>query len=213
LGLALALLRKTVELDGSTKKGEWNRKAGAEISGKTWGFLGFGATARALAQLLQGFGCKVLAYDPFAKISQEFLEKTNSTLVSLDEVVKSSDILSIHMPATEETIGLVNRDLIAKMKPSAIIVNVGRGEIIAEADLELALKEKIIFAAALDVRASEPPKDNRFANLENVILTPHIAGITTESQAKINQILVSEVERAMVGQEPKYAVGQIKKFK
>jgi D-3-phosphoglycerate dehydrogenase / 2-oxoglutarate reductase len=213
LGLALALLRKTVELDASTRKGEWNRKAGAEISGKTWGLLGFGATARALALLLQGFGCKILAYDPFAKVGQDFLKRTNSTLVSLDEVITGSDILSIHMPATAETTGLIDSAMIAKMKPSAIIVNVGRGEIINEEDLESALQDKKILAAALDVRASEPPKDGRFSDLENVILTPHVAGITSESQAKINQVLVSEVSRALSGEDPEYAVGQVKKFK
>jgi D-3-phosphoglycerate dehydrogenase/(S)-sulfolactate dehydrogenase len=101
--MALAISRKLVELDVSTRLGEWNRKAGVEISGKTWGLLGFGATARATAELLQGFKCRVLAYDPFAKPDASYLEKINATMTSLNDVVTQSDFISIHLPATSET--------------------------------------------------------------------------------------------------------------
>lgn len=213
LGLALALLRKVTELDSSTRSGEWNRKAGVEITGKTWGMLGFGATARALAKLLKGFDVTILAYDPFAKLDPDFARETNTRLASLDEVIAASDIISLHMPATPETTKMINAARLAQMKPSAIIVNVGRGELIDEEALESALKSTVIAGAALDVRESEPPKDSRFSDLPNVILTPHIAGITKESQAKINQVLVSEVEAALTGKSPSYAVGNVKEFK
>lgn len=213
LGLALALLRKVTELDTSTRAGEWNRKAGVEITGKTWGMLGFGATARALAKLLKGFGVTILAYDPFAKIDPTFASETNTTLTSLDDVITNSDLLSLHMPATSETTRMINAARLASMKPQAVIVNVGRGELIDEAALEDALKSNKIAGAALDVRESEPPKDSRFIGLANVILTPHIAGITTESQAKINEVLVSEVKAALTGGAPHYAVGSVKEFK
>lgn len=212
LGLALALLRKVTELDQSTRQGEWSRKAGAEISGKTWGMLGFGATARALARLLKGFGVKVLAYDPFAKLDPNFASETNATLASLEQVISESDVISLHMPATPETTKMINASRIAAMKPHAIIVNVGRGELIDEAALEDALKSGVIAGAALDVRASEPPKDSRFMGLTNVILTPHIAGITKESQAKINEVLLNEVRAAVTGGTPSYAVGSVKEF-
>jgi len=136
LGLALALSRSIVERDASTRRGEWNRAAGAELSGKTWGLLGFGATGRAVAKLLGGFGCEVIAYDPFVKSSD------SAKLVDLDSVIKSADVISIHLPATNETTGLISSALLGKMKPSAILVNVGRGEVINEKDLEVALKEK-----------------------------------------------------------------------
>jgi D-3-phosphoglycerate dehydrogenase len=207
LGLALALARSIVDRDKSTRAGNWNRAAGTEISGKTWGLLGFGATGKAVAKLLSGFNCEVIAYDPFVKSAE------HAKLLSLDEVIARSDLLSIHLPATKETTGLINRELLAKMKPSAILVNVGRGEVINEKDLEAALNEKVIAAAALDVRASEPPKDDLFKGLSNVILTPHIAGITNESQAAINAILVSEIEAALTGMPQKYAVGAVKKAK
>ena len=213
LGLALALLRKVTELDSSTRNGEWNRKAGVEITGKTWGMLGFGATARALAKLLKGFDVTILAYDPFAKLDPEFASETKTKLVSLDDVITGSDIISLHMPATAETTKMINTARLAQMKSSAIIVNVGRGELIDEEALESALKSDVIAGAALDVRENEPPKNSRFVDLANVILTPHVAGITKESQAKINQVLVSEVEAALTGKSPAYAVGSVKEFK
>jgi D-3-phosphoglycerate dehydrogenase/(S)-sulfolactate dehydrogenase len=204
LGLAISLARSIVDRDKSTRAGEWNRAAGTEISNKTWGLLGFGATGRAVAQLLQGFGCKVLAYDPFVK-SAEGVKLTN-----LDEVITKSDLISIHLPASKETTGMFNLSLIKQMKPNSLLVNVGRGEVINESDLESALRDKLIAGAALDVRVSEPPKDDLFKDLSNVILTPHIAGITKESQAAINRVLVSEIEAALTGTPHKYAVGKVK---
>lgn len=204
LGLAISLARSIVDRDKSTRAGEWNRAAGSEISNKCWGVLGFGATGRAVAKLLQGFGCEVLAYDPFVKSAD------GVKLTSLEDVVANSDILSIHLPATKDTTGMINRALLEKMKRSALLVNVGRGEVINEAELESALREGLIAGAALDVRVSEPPKDNLFKDLSNVILTPHIAGITKESQAAINRVLVSEIEAALTGSPHKYAVGKVK---
>ena len=153
LAMALAISRKLVELDASTRAGEWNRKAGVEITGKTWGLLGFGATARATAELLRGFKCTVLAYDPFAKPEPGYLRSINTTMTSLDEVVKNSDFISIHLPATAETKNVINAELLSTMKKSAVIVSVGRGEVINEADLEAALKNGVIAGAGLDVRA------------------------------------------------------------
>lgn len=204
LGLAISLARSIVDRDKSTRAGEWNRGAGSEISNKTWGLLGFGATGRAVAKLLQGFGCEVLAYDPFVKSAE------GVKLTTLDEVITKSDVISIHLPATKETTGMINRSLLEKMKKSALLVNVGRGEVVNESELEAALTENLIAGAALDVRVSEPPKDDLFNGLNNVILTPHVAGITKESQAAINKVLVSEIEAALTGTPHKYAVGKIK---
>jgi D-3-phosphoglycerate dehydrogenase/(S)-sulfolactate dehydrogenase len=207
LGLAIGLARSIVERDKSTRAGQWNRAAGSEISGKTWGLLGFGATGKAVAKLLSGFDCEVIAYDPFVKSA------ANAKLLSLEEVIANSDVLSIHLPATKETTGMINRALLSKMKTNALLINVGRGEVIDESDLEKALNERVIAGAALDVRASEPPKDERFKGLANVILTPHIAGITSESQAAINRVLASEIEAALTGAPQKYAVGAVKQVK
>jgi len=213
LAMALALSRKLIELDASTRNGEWNRKAGSEISGKTWGLLGFGATARATAELLRGFKVKVLAYDPFAKPTSEYLQSINGKLSTLEEVVTQSDFISVHLPSTPETKNIINSELFATMKKSALIISVGRGEVINEADLEAALKGGVIAGAGLDVRAQEPPQDKRFTDLANVVLAPHIAGITHESQAAINRVLVSEISAALSGGEQKYAVGAVKRAK
>jgi len=175
--------------------------------------LGFGATARALAKLLKGFDVTILAYDPFAKIDPEFAKETKTSLVTLDDVISRSDVISLHMPATPETTKVINSERLSKMRSHAVIVNVGRGELIDEVALEEALSSQAIAGAALDVREIEPPKDSRFRDLSNVILTPHIAGITQESQAKINEVLVDEVRSALTGGSPSYAVGGVKEFK
>jgi len=213
LAMALAISRKIVELDASTRNGEWNRKPGVEISGKTWGLLGFGATARATAELLRGFKCTILAYDPFAKPDEQYLQQINTTMTTLNDVVSQSDFLSIHLPATPETKNIINASLLSAMKKHAVIISVGRGEVIDEADLEVALKNGVIAGAGLDVRAQEPPQDKRFTDLTNVVLAPHVAGITAESQAAINRVLVSEIRAALTGGEQKYAVGAVKRAK
>ena len=204
LGLALSLSREIVARDRSTRAGEWNRAPGVEITDKTWGILGFGATGRAVAKLLNGFGCRILVYDPFVNSAEGVM------LAPLKEVIAKSDFISIHLPATKDTTGLINAELIAEMKPGAFLINVGRGEVIAEQDLAAALVGKRIAGAALDVRATEPPKDQIFNALPNVILTPHIAGITRESQAAINRVLTSEITAALTGAPQKYAVGKVK---
>jgi len=213
LAMALSISRKVVELDASTRAGEWNRKAGVEISGKTWGLLGFGATARATAELLQGFKCTIMAYDPFAKPDAGYLTSINATMTSLNDVVSQSDFISIHLPATAETKNIINSELLATMKKSAVIISVGRGEVINESDLEAALTSGVIAGAGLDVRAQEPPQDKRFTDLHNVVLAPHVAGITTESQAAINRVLVSEIKAALTGTPQRYAVGAVKQAK
>lgn len=207
LGLALALLRDIVNRDASTRNGEWNRKAGHEISGKTWGFLGFGATARATSKLLAGFATRQIGYDPFVK------DGGGATMMGFDEVVAQSDVISIHLPATKETTNIINAKVLSQMKQSAILVSVGRGEVIDEEALESALRSGVIAGAALDVREVEPAKDRRFTDLSNVILTPHIAGITVESQDAINKVLVSEIQLAIQGLPQKHAVGAIKQVR
>ncbi|MFM8693295.1 MAG: NAD(P)-dependent oxidoreductase, partial [Actinomycetota bacterium] len=130
-----------------TRAGQWNRKAGVEISGKTWGLLGFGATARATAELLKGFKVKVLAYDPFAKPEQSYLDSINCQMSSLDEVISNSDFISVHLPATSETKEIIDSKKLSVMKKSALLISVGRGEVINETDLEQALRDGVIAGA------------------------------------------------------------------
>ena len=204
LGLALSLLRNIPGHDVATRDGGWVRTPGRELSGLTWGLLGCGATGVATAKLIQGFNCSVLGYDPYAKNVQ------GVELTTFEDVLKRSDVVSIHMPSTPETNGSVDAATLALMKPDAIIVNVGRGEVINEADLMAALKAKTIAGAALDVRAQEPPTTDEMETLPNLILTPHVAGITKESQLRINQILTANIELVLNSKPATHAVGSLK---
>jgi len=204
LGLALSLLRNVPGHDVATRDGGWVRTPGRELSGLTWGLLGCGATGVATAKLIQGFNCSVLGYDPYAK------NVPGVELTSFEDVLKRSDVVSIHMPSTPETNGSINAATIALMKKEAIIVNVGRGEVINEADLIAALKAKTIAGAALDVRAQEPPTTGEMETIPNLILTPHVAGITKESQLRINQILTANIELVLNSKPATHAVGALK---
>ncbi len=204
LGLALALLRNVPGHDVATRNGGWIRTPGRELSGLTWGLLGCGATGLATAKLLQGFGCPVLGYDPYAK------NVPGVELTTFEEVLKRSDVVSIHMPSTAETNGSLNAASLALMKSDAIIVNVGRGEVINEADLMAALKAKTIAGAALDVRAQEPPTKGDMEEIPNLILTPHVAGITSQSQLRINEILTSNIQLVLNSKAATHAVGALK---
>jgi D-3-phosphoglycerate dehydrogenase/(S)-sulfolactate dehydrogenase len=204
LGLALALLRNIPGHDVATRDGGWVRTPGRELSGLTWGLLGCGATGVATAKLIQGFNCKVVGYDPYAK------NLSGIELTTFEDALKRSDVVSIHMPSTPDTNGTINATTLALMKPDAILVNVGRGEVINEADLIAALKAKTIAGAALDVRAQEPPGKGEMEAIPNLILTPHVAGITKESQLRINQILTSNIELVLNSKPATHAVGALK---
>jgi len=204
LGLALSLLRNIPGHDVATRAGGWVRSPGRELSELTWGLLGCGATGLATAKLLQGFGCRIIGYDPFAKNLQ------GVELTTFDDVLVRSDVVSIHMPSTPQTNGVMDSKAFARMKPDAIIVNVGRGEVINEADLIEALKNKVISGAALDVRAVEPALTGEMETVPNLILTPHVAGITSESQLRINQILASNIALVLNAQSATHAVGALK---
>jgi D-3-phosphoglycerate dehydrogenase/(S)-sulfolactate dehydrogenase len=204
LGLALALLRNVPGHDVATRDGGWVRTPGRELSGLTWGLLGCGATGVATAKLIQGFNCSVLGYDPYAK------NVPGVELTTFEDVLKRSDVVSIHMPSTAETNGSINSTTLALMKPDAIIVNVGRGEVINEADLIAVLKAKTIAGAALDVRAQEPPVKGEMEQIPNLILTPHVAGITKESQLRINQILTANIDLVLNSKHATHAVGALK---
>jgi D-3-phosphoglycerate dehydrogenase/(S)-sulfolactate dehydrogenase len=204
VGLALALLRNIPTHDEATRAGGWVRTPGRELSGLTWGLLGCGATGLATAKLLQGFGCTILGFDPYAK------NLSGVELTTFEDVLKRSDVVSIHMPSTPDTNGVINAQTLALMKPEAIIVNVGRGEVINEVDLMTALKAKKIAGAALDVRAQEPPVVGDMENISNLILTPHVAGITSQSQLRINEILSSNIALVLQSKPATHAVGALK---
>lgn len=203
LALAISLLRNIPGHDVATHKGGWKRTAGRELSGLTWGLLGCGATAVATIKLLQGFNCTVLGYDPYAT------QLDGIELTSLEAVLTGCDVISVHLPATPQTNKIINATTLALMKPDAILINIGRGEVIDEPDLIDALISKTIAGAALDVRTQEPPVIGEIEEIPNLILTPHIAGITLQSQLRINEILVSNIELILKSKPATHAVGAL----
>jgi len=193
LGLALALLRHISEADKTTKQGLWEKKrfTGMEVSGKKWGIVGFGKISYLVAGLLSGFKCQILAYDPY--VSKEVAASAGAKLVSLDELLKESDIISIHVPLLDSTRGLIGAKQLAMMKKSAIIINISRGGIIDEKALYDAVKEKRIQGAALDVFEKEPPDGSPLLQLENTLYTCHLGAQTLEAQERVGTELVEKL--------------------
>lgn len=192
--MILNLARKVPQAHGSMAAGKWDRKQfqGAELSGKTLGVLGLGRIGSEVARRALVFGMKVLAYDPF--LTEARARALGIQLVpDLDNVYRDADFITVHMPVTEQTRGMLNAAAFAKMKPKVCLVNCARGEIVAENDLLAALDSGKISAAALDVYASEPlPADHPFRKHPAITLTPHLGASTHEAQEKCG-IEVAEV--------------------
>jgi D-3-phosphoglycerate dehydrogenase / 2-oxoglutarate reductase len=178
LGLMLAAARRIPAADSSLRDGEWKRSAfkGVEVSGKTLGLIGLGHVGVIVARGALGMGMRVLAYDPY--VSEDRMRSMNVERAgSADEVFEQSDFVSLHVPRTPQTMGLVNEESLSSMKPTAYLINVARGGIVDETALYNALKEGTIAGAALDVFAEEPlPSSHPFWGLKNVIITTHQGG-------------------------------------
>lgn len=204
IGLALDLARRTTAKDRQVRAGEWDRSPGIELAGRTWGVIGAGATGRAVAELARALGMSVLAHDPYLTTAEGL------DLVGLEQLVARSDVLSLHVPSTDATDGLIDATLLAAMRPGALLINVGRGELIVEDDLVAALRSGRLGGAALDVRATEPPVGGELETMQNVVLTPHIAGITVESQERIVSALAEELRAVLDGRPARRAVGKVR---
>ncbi|MGI8869554.1 MAG: NAD(P)-dependent oxidoreductase [Mycobacteriales bacterium] len=202
LGLALDVLRGISRLDRAVRRGEWSREAGSELAGRVWGVLGVGATGRAVARLAAAFGAQVIGYDPYAAPGAV-------PLVELDELRERAQVFSVHLPATERTRGLLDAAWFDRMRPGAVLINVGRGDVLDEGALLAALKSGRLAGAALDVRADEPPIVGELESLETVVLTPHIAGATAEAQARIAGVLAADIERILTGAAAESSVGSL----
>lgn len=208
---ALALARGLVRLDTSTRRGSWERALGRELAGGTWGLLSAGATARATGALARGIGMQVLAYDPYVDPDASVLNDTGISLIGLQELLERSDVVSVHLPATRETAGLIDALALQRMKPDALLINVGRGGIIDEDALADALERGHLAGVALDVRALEPPELGRLEDNPRTLLTPHVAGMTDAAQGRIADVLVAEIESVLEGGEATLAVGSLRR--
>jgi D-3-phosphoglycerate dehydrogenase len=193
LGMMLALARQLPKANSTMHDGKWEKKSlqGVELRGKKLGVLGLGRIGLEVARRARGFGMEVIGHDPF--VSASIARENAIQLVSTDELFQQAHYLTLHVGLTPQTAGIINKESIAKMKKGVRIVNCARGELIIEEALAEALKSGHVGGAALDVFHKEPLKDSPFFALENVILTPHIAGSTAEAQEAVGVQIALQV--------------------
>jgi len=193
LGLMISLARKIPQATSSMHAGRWEKKnlQGMELRGKTLGILGLGRIGLEVARRAKGFGMELAGSDPF--VSPAVARENGIKLVSVEELFATSDYLTLHVGLTPQTAGIVNARTLATMKKGVRIINCARGELIEDAALAEALKSGHVAGAALDVFSSEPAKDTPYHGLENVILTPHIAGSTGEAQEAVGIQIARQV--------------------
>jgi D-3-phosphoglycerate dehydrogenase len=193
IGLMLALARKLPAANSTMHAGKWEKKSlqGAELRGKTLGILGLGRIGLEVAKRARGFGLEIIGSDPF--VSAAVARENSIRLVTLDELIAGSDYITLHVGLTPQTTGIINAKTLAAMKKGVRIVNCARGELVDDAALVAALTSGQVAGAALDVFAQEPLKDSPYAALDNVILTPHIAGSTAEAQEAVGVQIAMQV--------------------
>ena len=196
IGLILSAARNITIADNSLKNKQWNRSelVGIELHGKQLGLVGFGKVARLVSTRLQSFEMDIVFYDPFVKSSTE-----NEQKLDLDELLETSDFVSLHVPKTEKTINLLSRDRLLMMKKDSIIINASRGGVIdEEAVFELVEKEKL-FSAAFDVYEEEPPNLNNKMLKSKVITLPHLGATTKEAQGRTGKEVVDNIKQILQG--------------
>jgi D-3-phosphoglycerate dehydrogenase / 2-oxoglutarate reductase len=201
LALILALARRVPEADRSLRAGQWRRSQleGVELHGKTLGILGLGRIGTLVAQRCSAFGMRLVAYDPY--VTPERAARMGVELAAtVEDVCRLADVLTVHLPKTPETLGLLGLEQLRAMKPTARVVNVARGGIVDEAALHTALVEGAIAGAALDVFSSEPMTDSPLFALDNVVVTPHLGASTTEAQDKAGTMVADAVVAALSGE-------------
>ena len=204
IGLLLSLARNIPFADRSVKEGGWPRIVGIQVNGKVLGIIGLGQIGKRVAQRASGFDMKVLAYDIFK--DEGFAQKWGITYLPLEELLAKSDFLSVHIPLTPSTRGLIGEKELRLMKKDSFLVNISRGDIVDEEALYQALKEGRIKGAALDVFSSEPPKESPLLKLSNVISTPHMGGYTLEALKETGMICVRGIVDVLEGRQPQFAV-------
>lgn len=201
VGSALLLLRGAFGASAAVAAGRWPRAAlsnGREIEGKTLGLIGFGSIGRRTAALARGLGMQVVAFDAMLDDDHPAYAEAGVRCAGLDELTTTADVVSLHVPLVEATRGLFDAARIATMKPGAILINTARGGIVDEAALAAALNSGHLGGAAIDVFADEPlPPATHFDGCPNLLLTPHIAGVTRESNERVSLLIASRLLEAL----------------
>ena len=204
LALILASLRKVVTADGSVRSGTWsidNFRPIRRLSTLTVGLVGYGRIARRIAAPLEALGAGVIAHDPYLEPGPDM-----PPLLELDSVLARSDIVSLHLPLTDETRGIIGSEALARMKPSAILINTSRGPLVDLDALATALRAGTIGAAGLDVFDVEPLDASRVEGVPNLIVTPHMAYYSEEALAESQRKAATQVIKVLTGEKPDYQV-------
>ncbi|MGI9023398.1 MAG: NAD(P)-dependent oxidoreductase [Acidimicrobiales bacterium] len=206
MALLLALARNLPQAHGALKTGKWQRTqwTGVELHGKVLGVVGLGRVGALVAQRALAFGMQLVAYDPY--VTSERARQMGVQLMSLDNLVATADFVTVHLPTTPETLGLIGRDLLARAKPGLRVVNTARGGIVDEDALAWAIREGLVAGAALDVFAKEPTTESPLFALDSVVVTPHLGASTTEAQDKAGETIAEQVQLALAGDFVPYAV-------
>lgn len=198
--LMLALVRKLREQDSEIRKGLWPRRAVGNLRGNTLGIVGLGRIGKAIAKRAIPFGLNVLATEIAPDLA--FAAAHNVTLVPLEELLKRSDIVTLHVPKTPLTKYLIRRETLALMKPTALLLNTSRGGVVHEQDLYDALVANTIAAAGLDVFEAEPPGANPLFALDNILLTAHTAGVDQQSRQDMARLPAHAIVKLLAGEWP-----------
>ncbi|MCU0477378.1 MAG: phosphoglycerate dehydrogenase [Chloroflexi bacterium] len=207
LALLFALARRIAAADASMRRGEWKRSAytGVELRGKVLGIVGLGKIGGAIADRARAMEMTVLGSDPYVTV--EAAANHGIELVPFEELLGRSDVVTLHVPRTKATAGMVGAAQLARMKPTALLLNVARGGVVDEAALAAALRDGVIAGAAVDVYASEPPAaDNPLLTAPNTVLTPHLGASTAEAQVAVAEEAAQQVLDVLDGRPARYAV-------
>ncbi|MFY9809603.1 MAG: phosphoglycerate dehydrogenase [Pseudonocardiaceae bacterium] len=200
IALLLAVARRIPAADASLRSGQWKRSSfgGVELSGKTVGVVGLGKIGQLVAQRLAAFGAELIAYDPY--VSPARAAQLGIELIELDELLSRADVISIHLPKTPETLGLIGADQLAKAKPGVLIVNAARGGLVDEQALADAVRTGQVGGAGIDVFATEPCTASPLFELPQVVVTPHLGASTAEAQDRAGTDVARSVLRALRGE-------------
>ncbi len=206
MALLLAQARNVPQAHAALTAGRWERARweGVELADKTLAIIGLGRIGKLVADRAKAFGMHLLAYDPF--VSADRARQMGVELVSLDQAVAEADFLTVHLPRTKETTGLINRDLLLKAKPSLRVINVARGGIVDEQALADCVRDGIIAGAAVDVFVTEPTTSSPLFELDSIVVTPHLGASTREAQDKAGDTIADMVQLALAGDFVPFAV-------
>jgi phosphoglycerate dehydrogenase-like enzyme len=201
VAMLLGVSRALVQRDREVRAGKWSRAPMPRMAGKTIGLVGLGRIGRAVVPKMQGLGMKVIGYDPFA--DKNWAVSAGVTLMSLEELLKTADVVSLHTTTTPETTNMINAKTLALMKPDAILINTGRGALVDEDALCEALDRGYLFGAGLDVFKTEPlPLDSKLLKYDNVLLCTHMGGLDQESTVAMANLAAQCIVDLHRGQWP-----------